>query len=129
MEKAYEAIGFENKPSTATPLGATNLNKMDSAIDLIDNRVVKLDEQMKEVFASVSNGKSVVASAITDMGIETETDATFQTMADNIMRINSGYGLFGESLYTFEAISEISEENEIPEETESEENVENVEVE
>lgn len=120
MEKAYEAIGFENKPSTATPLGATNLNKMDSAIDLIDDRVVELDEQMKEVFISVSNGKSVVASAITDMGISTESDATFQTMADNIMRINSGYGLFGEGLYTFEAIAEISGETE---------NTENVEVE
>ena len=37
-----------------------------------------------ELFTSVSNGKSLIASAITDKGVSTASDATFQTMAENI---------------------------------------------
>lgn len=33
---------------------------------------------------SVSDGKSAIASAITEMGVSTESDATFTTMANNI---------------------------------------------
>lgn len=36
---------------------------------------------------SVSNGKSLIASAITDKGVSTASDATFQVMADNIENI------------------------------------------
>lgn len=38
---------------------------------------------------SVSNGKSLIASAITDKGVSTASDATFQAMADNIESIVS----------------------------------------
>lgn len=37
-----------------------------------------------ELFISVSNGKAAVASAITDKGVTTANDATFETMADNV---------------------------------------------
>lgn len=40
-----------------------------------------------EVFQSVSNGKSLIASAITDKGVDTLATDTFQTMADNIRSI------------------------------------------
>lgn len=39
---------------------------------------------------SVSDGKTLVANAITAKGVTTATDATFQTMADNIALIESG---------------------------------------
>ena len=39
---------------------------------------------------SVSNGKSLIASAITDKGISTAATATFQTMANNIASISQG---------------------------------------
>lgn len=42
-----------------------------------------------ELFTSVSNGKALVASAITGKGIATSSDATFQTMASNIEKIQS----------------------------------------
>lgn len=44
-------------------------------------------EAINEVFQSVSDGKARVASAITDAGIDTDEDATFNTMANNISRI------------------------------------------
>lgn len=42
---------------------------------------------VKEVFTSVSNGKASVASAITAKGVQTASDATFDTMATNISLI------------------------------------------
>jgi len=42
------------------------------------------------LFTSVSNGKSAVAAAITDMGVTTAADAPFATMATNIRAINTG---------------------------------------
>ena len=53
----------------------------------VQNKVVT--EKLNEVFQSVSNGKSLIASAITDKGVTTEADATFQTMADNITAIST----------------------------------------
>lgn len=48
---------------------------------------------VKELFTFVSNGKELVASAITDKGVDTASDATFQTMATNISNINTGSGV------------------------------------
>ena len=46
------------------------------------------DDAFNKLFTSVSNGKQLVASAITDMGIITSQDATYQTMANNIRNIS-----------------------------------------
>ena len=46
---------------------------------------------INELKTSVSNGKSTIASAITDMGVSTSATATFQTMANNIKNIYNGY--------------------------------------
>lgn len=40
--KAYTRIIWRNDPSTDTPLNETNLNKMDAALNEIDNRVIAL---------------------------------------------------------------------------------------
>lgn len=53
---------------------------------LVDSNVIK------EVFQSVSNGKDLIASAITDKGIETDATDTFATMAQNIGEIQTGGG-------------------------------------
>lgn len=45
---------------------------------------------VKEVFQSVSDGKNVIASAITDKGVQTDADASFAIMAKNIGQIGSG---------------------------------------
>ena len=43
--------------------------------------------EINNLKSSVSNGKSLIASAITDKGVSTASDATFQTMANNIGNI------------------------------------------
>ena len=44
---------------------------------------------INEVFQDVDNGKTLIASAITDKGITTSNTDTFQTMANNISSISS----------------------------------------
>lgn len=90
MAKLYERVNWEDLPSKNTPINAENLNKMDKAIDDLDDKIVELESDMEEVFQSVSSGKAMVASAITDMGVLTELDAKFETMAGNIEKIPKG---------------------------------------
>lgn len=47
----------------------------------------------RELFTSVSNGKSLIAGAITDKGVDTSPSDSFNVMADNIGEIKSGDGL------------------------------------
>lgn len=47
---------------------------------------------INELFTSVGDGKSLIASAITDKGILTAEDASFQTMRENILAIETGDG-------------------------------------
>ena len=53
---------------------------------------IATQEDLDDLFQSVSSGKTLVANAITDKGVSTATDATFATMATNISKINTnGY--------------------------------------
>lgn len=61
--KIYALINWKNKPSTATALGATNLNKMDVAINTLDNRVIQL--QAGKLGIDVAN--LMVSSWVMDM--------------------------------------------------------------
>ena len=45
MEKIYSPINWKDYPDESTPIDAENLNKMDSAIEELDNRVVELSKQ------------------------------------------------------------------------------------
>lgn len=57
---------------------------------IIDKAVKELTNISEELKKSVSDGKSKVASAITDKGINTEATDTFDMMAENIRNIPSG---------------------------------------
>lgn len=51
-----------------------------------------------ELFQDVDDGKTLVASAITDKGVPTSEDATFQEMAENIAAISSESGTGGSAV-------------------------------
>lgn len=59
-----------------------------------DNNLLTNSKQVvggiNELFQSVSSGKAEVASAITDKGVTTASDATFSQMATNIGNIQTG---------------------------------------
>ena len=65
MNKAHENINWENYPSDNTALNAENLNKMDVAIDNIDNRVISLD--------SSKATKTEVSTLVADVSFEEST--------------------------------------------------------
>lgn len=56
----------------------------------VDSQVSNLQEDMVDLKNSVSDGKALVASAITDKGVATTSNATFNTMANNILSIPTG---------------------------------------
>ena len=55
----------------------------------INTKISQLETQASDLFQSVSDGKTLVANAITDKGVSTATNATFATMATNISKITT----------------------------------------
>ena len=99
--------GKYDKPSGGIPKAdltseiQTSLGKADDAAPKTDVGTLSnlsttdktsLVAAINELFQSVSNGKTLVASAITDKGVSTSSDATFATMAQNIENIPTGGG-------------------------------------
>lgn len=62
------------------------------AVDTLASTVSSLSSEMASVKKSVSDGKALVASAITAKRVETASDATFAQMAANINSITLGSG-------------------------------------
>lgn len=70
MQKIYSRINWENFPSEKTAVNESNLNKMDLAVDNLDDRVVAMDaskvdlakanELVKEILWDESNGTLMV---------------------------------------------------------------------
>lgn len=91
MRNYYAQTGWSNwyqVYTTADPPPATDIIKnvtgiTDSA-EVSDSNVLASSAAVHQVFQSVSEGKRIIASAITGRGITTAADATFGMMADNI---------------------------------------------
>lgn len=64
---------------------AVSFSKKQSTI-----RATTVQDAIEELFLDVDDGKTAVASAITDKGVSTSKDATYQEMADNIRKIQGG---------------------------------------
>ena len=60
-------------------------NYQSTPLDELD----KIKADIDELFQSVSNGKTLIASAITDKGVTTSNTGTFQQLAKNIKAIQS----------------------------------------
>lgn len=65
MNKLYTRIEWENFPSEKSPLNETNLNRMDLALDNIDNRVVEMD--------AIKVNKDVANNLVKTWSIDEET--------------------------------------------------------
>lgn len=59
-------------------------------MDKIDKSIKTISDEVAEVKKSVSDGKSKVASAITEKGVSTEATDTFDVMAENVGKIQTG---------------------------------------
>lgn len=63
--KIFNRINWLNRPSTNTPLNATNLNAGDSAIDKLDDRIITLD--------TVKADMQVVNDMVSDVSLNSNT--------------------------------------------------------
>lgn len=81
----------QNKLNRTENVIGTITGVTDSA-EAADSSLLPTAKALNQVFQSVSNGKRVIASAITDRGINTAADATFQTMAKNIGNLSRPTG-------------------------------------
>ena len=63
--KIFNRINWLNRPSTNTPLNATNLNAGDSAIDKLDDRIITLD--------TVKADMQVVNDMVADVSLNSNT--------------------------------------------------------
>jgi len=68
----------------------TWLSDYNGDMSKIDTALGDIDTEMTTLKKSVSDGKTLVASAITDKGVETESGAAFEVMAENIEKIPTG---------------------------------------
>lgn len=79
-----ESPAFTGVPTAPTAVAGTKTTQLATT--------AFVDAVRTELFQSVSDGKTVVAAAITDKGVLTAADATFQVMAGNISNIVQGSG-------------------------------------
>ena len=75
---------YEPSIATTNELGEVIVG---NGLEITEEGVLSVSQSF---FVSVSNGKSEIASAITAKGVDTEKDATFSQMADNILAIEGG---------------------------------------
>ena len=81
---AYALVNTEyNVPDTLQSL--VSGENMGTALGKIARAV--LSQNVDDLKKTVSDGKGTIASAITDMGVGTASDATFATMAANVKKI------------------------------------------
>jgi len=90
MEKAYSRINWENYPSDATPINETNLNKMDYAVNTIDNRVIELDTTKLNLTTANTMVKNIAFDSSTGVftvtylnGSTTKIDTKIEKLAVN----------------------------------------------
>lgn len=84
---AYGAIIGQTPTVQASAEMTSYNNDNTSSVITADNVQGAIDQ----LFTSVSNGKSQIASAITDMGVSTSANDSFAQMATNIGNIETGY--------------------------------------
>lgn len=81
MDKAYTRIVWHNYPSTQSPINETNLNKMDIALNEIDNRVVSMDTSKAD--------ESDLLQALKSVTYNTQTGLfTFTWFNDNTLDVD-----------------------------------------
>lgn len=91
IDSLYNTDGTKWTPPTIpSPLNADQLQGHEASYFGTATQYTELSSKYDQLFQSVSNGKSLIASAITGKGISTASDATFQQMATNIGNIETG---------------------------------------
>ena len=91
MNKLYQRINWQNYPSDSTPLNESNLNKMDAAVDGIDDRVVTLDVTKLPVATANTMVKDVTFNETTGVFTITKLNGTKVTVNTALEKIATNF--------------------------------------
>ena len=93
----YTAAMVGARPDTWTPSAAD----VPFAPGSTGMTATDVQDAITELFTSVSDGKTLIAGAITDKGVSTSVTDTFQQMAENIEAIETGGGRICYGVYLY----------------------------
>lgn len=82
----------------------TDMVALQKSITNNTDKISSLESEMANVKKSVSDGKTLVANAITNKGISTAVDAEFATMAANINNLSTIAGLTADATITSDLV-------------------------
>ena len=100
MNKAYTRIVWHNEPNITTPLNETNLNKMDSALDTIDDRVVSFDTTKADQSDLLQSLKTVAYNDTTGVFTFTFWNGNTVTVDLNIEKIPVSFSMSPQGVIT-----------------------------
>lgn len=100
MNKAYSRINWENEPSIASPINATNLNRMDYALNEIDNRVVNFDTTKANQSDLLASLKSVAYNSTTGVFTFTYNNGNTLNVDLNIEKIPVSFSMSPQGIIT-----------------------------
>lgn len=98
--KIYSRIDWENEPSIKSPINAVNLNRMDYALDELDNRVLVLDETKTEKQDALLLLKEVAYDEDTGVFVFTKMNGTTYTVDLNIEKIPVSFSMSAAGVIT-----------------------------
>lgn len=98
--KQYNRINWQNRPSTATALGATNLNKIDVFCNSVDNALIQIDAQKLNIETANSMLASVQYNQETGQWTFKTLAGTTYTFDQNIEKIPVSFSLSEDGVIT-----------------------------
>lgn len=87
MQKVFQRINWQNYPSEETPLNESNLNRMDYALDEIDDRVIALDTEKAEQTTVDNLVKSIAVDDETGVITITKENGSQTTIQTTLHKI------------------------------------------
>lgn len=100
MNKTYTRINWQNEPSTNTPLNEVNLNKMDAALNEIDNRVVNIDTVKANQTDLLQSLKTLTYNSTTGVFVFTYWNGNTFTVDLNVEKIPVTFSLSPQGILT-----------------------------
>lgn len=98
--KKYNRINWRNRPSTATALGATNLNRMDAFLNEIDNALIEFEASKLNISIANNMLKSLTINTSTGIIVATELSGKSYTWDLNLEKIPVSFSLDSNGMLT-----------------------------
>ncbi len=98
--KKYARINWQNRPSTATALGASNLNRMDVFLNEVDNALIDFEARKLNIATANSMIASLAINTSTGVITATELNGKTYTWDLNIEKIPVSFSLSSDGILT-----------------------------